>query len=392
MTRILILSALMALFATTTPGLVRAAEEEDPIQSGRKASEWLEMMQKLRTQKGETKEEQAKIVARRRLILDNILEVLGPKVRIVLVGVHKTLKDDPDESLRAAAATWLGRNALRAKDGNVDARDTIEVLTTALKSDKASGVREASATALGALAKVHLDVKTAVPVLAAALRDEGTATRVAAAESLGRIGPDARDAQGELLAALQDKKADRFVRRYAAFALVHIGASDEQVVKALADALADPTAPRDVREDMAKALGQLGKDASTAVPVLAEALSDKDSDVKRAAAVALEQIGPESRAALPALKKALKDDDKTVRAQVIHTLGTLGKDAAEAVPALLECLQDRVVEIRLAAIRALGNMGSEAKAAVPALQGLTQDAKTDIREAAEEALKKIQEG
>ena len=87
-----------------------------------------------------------------------------------------------------------------------------------------------------------------------ALRDENkdVRLRVAAAETLGRIGPE-------------------------------VG-----VVRALTQTLEDANA--DLRVAVAEALGQIGPEAAEAVPALIQALEDESGEVRQAAACALEAI------------------------------------------------------------------------------------------------------
>ena len=147
------------------------------------------------------------------------LDIIGPAAKGVLPGVGAALKEDADERVRAKAAQLLGQMAGKARDAKVPLDDTVEALTAALKTDKSDKVREAAAAALG---RMGADGRSAVPVLAAALKDKFVDTRTAAAESLGRIGTDAHDALPQLTEVLKDKHADRFTRVQAAFALGQI--------------------------------------------------------------------------------------------------------------------------------------------------------------------------
>ena len=121
------------------------------------------------------------------------------------------------------------------------------------------------------------DARSAVPVLAAALKDKNVDTCTSAAESLGHIGTDAHDALPQLIELLKDKQADRFTRVQAAFALGQIGPEDAgATVPVLAGSLSDAGTPVEVRKAAADALGQLKKDAKEAAPNLGQTLKDKD--------------------------------------------------------------------------------------------------------------------
>ena len=122
--------------------------------------------------------------------------------------------------------------------------------------------------------------------------------RKAAAEALGKLGPEAQEAVSALVAALKDK--DVTVRQAVAEALkkivptwtqrmfrIYLG---EATVSELVTALKDVEVA--VRELAAEALGKLGPEAQEAVPALHAALRDSEEAVREAAAEALETVTP----------------------------------------------------------------------------------------------------
>jgi HEAT repeat protein len=389
MKRVAAVVVLAAFSLAFLPPLV-CADDDDPVKLGKKTSEWLEMLQKLREEKTDDPKQLEKNADKRKVILENVLALSGPKARGVLPEVFKTLAEDPHERVRAAAAHWLGQTAYRAKQDDINPVSTLEALASALRTDKSVEVREAAAAGIEKVAEVRSDLRVTIPSLTSALKDPAEPVRAAAAKTLSHIGFDAQNALPALVENVRDKKADRFTRSNAAIAIRSIGGANATLANELAEVLADKDAPAGVREEVANTLGTLGKEAAETVPTLAAALTKTEPEVRQAAAKALARLGPEARPALPALKEALKDQDVTVRSQAIRALGALGKDAAEAVPLLRDCLKDTVVEVRLATIQALGSIGPDAKEAVSALAPFTQDAQTTIREAAVDALKKIQ--
>jgi HEAT repeat protein len=361
---------------------------------------------------------------RRRVALGGLGQI-GLQSPKGILAIIAALKDDADPVVREAAAqalTPIAQKADETKDPKdqrakmIDIRDgCLDALRTALKNDrdakdpkedaKRARVREACAVGLGRVGTDLLTLKkeeereqtliagfrTSVPVLTEALKDPDPGVRAAAAESLGRLSDYARDAVPALIDTFKDKKADRFVRGYAAFAIGRIGGDAARgAVPELADALTDKDSPDEVRRSAATALGALKMDGAGAAAALGQALKDRSVDVRRAAVTALGQIGPENRAALKPLVEAAKDQDKFVRAQALQVLGTMTQDAAEVLRVLTDGMQDQLLEVRLAAIEALGNLGPEAKAAVPVLRAARTDARAAVREAAAEALKKIE--
>jgi HEAT repeat protein len=383
--------AVLGLALLCCPAARAADDPDDPVIQMKRLSEWIGKLHEFRDAKPADEKDRQKFVTGRTFILEVVLSVAGPKTPGVLAEIYKTLKEDPDEEVRGAAARWLGDNARAAKDADLDPKPAITALATALKADKAASVREASATALEKMHQVRPDLRDAVAALTDAVKDPSEEVRAAAVRTLTQLGLDALPAVPSMIDLVKDKKAGRFSRGNAALALVRIAPTDDKVLPALVEVLGDKEAPKGVLVDAARAVGVLKREGADAVEALGALLSDSDTDVRRAAATTLGLIGQPARRVLPALQKAVKDPDKEVRGQAIHTIGKLGKDAAEAVKVLAEAVTaDKNTEVRLAAIQALAEMGDAAKDALPALMNATNDPKKDVREAAQEAVKKIQ--
>jgi HEAT repeat protein len=365
-----------------------------------------------------------KEVKRRRAALKGLEEIGLASPRGVLT-IMAALKEDADPDVREAAARALTSISQKAEEKRepkeerskyVDIRDgCLDAMRTALKQDRdakdpkqdarRARVREACALGLGRVGTDLLTIdrdkereqtliagfKASVPVLTEALRDPDSGVRAAAAESLGRLSEYAQDAVPALIETFKDKKADRFVRGYAAFAIGRIGGDAARgAVPSLAEALVEKDSPEEVRRSAATALGALKTDGAGGASALGQALKDRSVDVRRAAAIALGQIGGENRTALGPLKEAAKDPDKFVRAQALQVLGTMTQDAADVLRVLTDGMQDQLLEVRLAAIEALGALGPEARAALPILRAAKTDAQAAVREAAAEAIKKIE--
>src|SRR5437879_7262616 len=127
MLRATLVLALLTLAPTTTA----AVDDAEPTVRGKKAPEWLEMLQK----DPNVEHRRAAVIA---------LGILGPKVPGVVLGLSDALKD-ADPAVRRTAAQTLGQLG-------ADGRKAVEPLAETLTTDKAETVRQAAAIALGRLA------------------------------------------------------------------------------------------------------------------------------------------------------------------------------------------------------------------------------------------------
>ena len=203
-----------------------------------------------------------------------------------------------------------------------------------------------------------------------------------AAQMLGRIGAEARDASPRLVELLSDPDAD--VRRSAADALAQIGPAAKKVVPPLVKLLEHPTP--DVRSSAAGVLGQFGAEARDASPRLVELVSDPDADVRRSATNALGQIGPAAKKVVPPLVKLLEHPTPDVRSSAAGVLGQFGAEARDASPRLVELVSDPDVGVRRSAAVALGQIGLAARDAVPQLAEFLSDPDAGVRRSAAVAL------
>jgi HEAT repeat protein len=224
---------------------------------------------------------------------------------------------------------------------------------------KSPGVR---AKAIVALGRIGPAAKEAVADLIAAFKDGPVRVRISAAEALGWIGPAAKEAVPDLVAALKER--DEIIRSTAAQALGRIGPAAAAAIPDLIAALKD--GPVRVRQSAAQALGGIGPAAKEAVPDLVAALKDGPVRVRIMAAQALGRIGPAAKEAVPDLVAALKERDAIFRGSVAQALGRIGP-AAAAVPALLAALKVGPVVVPVLAAQALGRIGPAAKEAVAAI-------------------------
>ena len=199
-----------------------------------------------------------------------------------------------------------------------------------------------------------------MPALIKRLWDDMPSVRSAAAEALGRIGPDAKQAVPALIAALSD---------------------DEQE-----DAL---------HSAAAEALGLIGPAAKAAVPILKKRLEHPDPYVRVCAALALWKIDKDKSGAA-VVTAGLNDRNFRTRVVAAEAAWHLDKNA-RAVPLLLEVLREAPFadpsdsgNMKYMAARALGRIGPPAKEAAPVLRELLQDEDPFVRMTAAAALKAIE--
>jgi HEAT repeat protein len=163
---------------------------------------------------------------------------------------------DRDEFVRREAAYALGLT--RSTVG-------VQLLSSAVQTDKEASVRGAAAVALGQIGDA-----AAVPALVGALT-----RRLQSSGFFNRL--------------LRRKvEEDEFVRRAAAVSLGQIGS--REAVPVLVEALSDERAPNDVRREAARALGLIGDTA--AVPALRSVLTHQDPYLSRVAFEALQRLDP----------------------------------------------------------------------------------------------------
>ncbi len=332
------------------------------------------------------------------------LGLIGAPARPAVPALAAALKDR-EPLVRSAAAVALGRSGTLARGA-----------TPALRAALADSDRAVAVEVAAALWKVATDPR-GVDVLAAALKDDGSAER--AASALGEIGPPAKAAAAALKTAL-DAKSPR-LRIVAAEALYRVTKN----VGAALPVLEALTGGREVGDRLAAvaALGALGAEPK-AVVLLAGLLKSKDADVRREAACALAERGSAREKARAALEEGLSDRDAGVRwwcalalaggegdvrkreetlLRIFRaTLLRLGdrepgkaiqdvhvSASARAVPALVDVLRNRPARLRLEAARSLGRLGLDARAALPALVEALKGDDPAGRRAAADALGQI---
>ncbi|MDY6831831.1 MAG: HEAT repeat domain-containing protein [Thermodesulfobacteriota bacterium] len=275
---------------------------------------------------------------------------------------------------------------------------------------------------------------SAIPELQKALRDSNPDVRVMAAQTLGKIGPDARSALPDLVDVLDDDRyevraagadaiekiigpdpgeedrdlmvrvhinrlesKDWTARLNAANHLAEMGPEGADAVPALVSALLDKSdwnsRYNEVRRAAAHALGEMRFAARAANPALIESSRFHDYDVRLEAVKALGKIGPKNdTTVIEALKASLKDPDFDVRREAANSLGGFEVYADSTVPNLVKALSDHDFDVRREAARSLGRIGPKTDGTVDALLTLLSDEYADVRKAATEALGNVSPG
>ena len=189
---------------------------------------------------------------------------------------------------------------------------------------------------LGLMRQEHFERGRPLNYWLTALHNPDSAQRWQAANVIGEMGPEGKDAVPALAAALHDEEPH--VRVNAALALMKIGPDSQAAVPDLSTALEDEV--QIIRMDAAITLNRLGHDAQPAIPALVNAVRDADNrrpmytfgtSVCRVAARALGHIGPDAKDAIPALTEVLDSDDPDLRQEVEDALQNIDPGSATQI-------------------------------------------------------------
>ena len=333
---------------------------------------------------------------------------------------------EPDRAQATAALQALGARAVPALTRLLQTRDSRfrkrlwslvqqlppparAVAQRHVEPPRATVVRMAAARSLGIIGPA---ARAAVPALVGALRDQETGVRWEAATALGRIGKDSVPA---LLEAVWDR--DVKVRHTATYALGAVGPAASAAVPVLIHALQDPDAG--VRTSAASSLSGIGAPALPALMDLYARASGAEreaaarivlefyasragagpsrpglapDDAPGARARALERLStirPADDVVLKILLGALRDPAAEVRAAALKALEQQSLTPAKLVPALVCCVRDESPAVRERSARLLATIGAPDRLATVLLQQLAKDQEEPVRAAAVQALAKI---
>jgi HEAT repeat protein len=296
---------------------------------------------------------------------------LGEKGAALVPDLARALlgDDNPDLRIEAARAlTKMGEKASAARSK----------LGQALK-DPEPKVRIA---AIESLAKIGVDDDTISPLLEM-LMDRGATVAAVA----GKVLKDSGKLKSSHIPALDNvlKKGPKDGRIAAMRLLVELASKWGDAVTAIATATSDDDDA--IRIEAIRSLAEVGPTAWRSVPTLTKSLRDTDDKIKKATMLALAKIGPKASAAAPDLIAMLKD--KTWHDNAAATLVAIGKGS---VPALLETLDNtKYFKSRIELINLIGDIGPDAQEAIKPLAVMAEEERLPgIKAAARKALAKIQ--
>src|SRR5262249_24092444 len=153
-------------------------------------------------------------------------------------------------------------------------------------------------------------LRSALPGLAAGLKDPDVRIRLASLDVLEEMGPGAASVASAVIDATREPNL--FVRWAAARAVrqsgpVHVGRNVIELARLISDT------DLDVRATAARGLERYGPAAKAAVPALTRAVTVGDAEIRVGVLRALQAIGPDAQSAVPAISQALSHSDFRVR-------------------------------------------------------------------------------
>jgi len=340
-----------------------------------------------------------------RILATATLARIGPDAAGAATALASRL-DDPEEGVRQAALAVLESLGPQAEDallqslenGSSTARRHASALLEVLDEDYAprvpvlvSGLREEDWSTQPGRARGRLEHLSVLELIRILRSGEDDTTRYFAISALGRKGPDARSALADVATVLREIDGAPGIRVAAAWTIGQMGPAGKQAEGALISALAtDPYFA--VRAHAAQALGKIGASSQGAVDSLVAGLSSDDSQLRGACAVSLWRMGDKAAPAVKPLTDMLSNtqNDKLERYFAAAALGAIGRPAAPAVPQLTALLSDSFKDLRGAAAFALGRIGPDAAPAIPALRKVADEDDSKTSQAAAHALARIE--
>lgn len=238
----------------------------------------------------------------------------------------------------------LSRTALVRTLGGHQGPEVTDALTKSLNEDPDWHVRAAAALGLGGLCANPAEGKRMTDMMSGKVQgDDFALVRDRAVDALGAARGE--EAMLALVQAILSDSCDSRVHAVQSVCLNKIAG----IVPHLMPHVYHPTA--EVREKILVIFGTLG--GQQQLPVVAEATADPDPSVRLAAVNALRQMGQRGGSAV--LLAKLADSDPHIRAAAVRVLGGMGDRSVSLK--LLPLLQDDSGFVRAATAEALGKLG-----------------------------------
>lgn len=221
--------------------------------------------------------------------------------------------------------------------------------------------------------------------------------KVAAADRLGEMGPDASGAVDALIETLQIDDVTLTVA--SARALAKLGPAAKPAIPILIARMRLPlyhSDRRPVAMDYGEALAEMGE---FAVPELIKGLEDpSQTESYRGVCTALHKIGPPAKLALDRLIELAGNDDYSTRLAAVYVIEAIGPEAAPAVDVVARLLDSDAVstyiepeqfQLQLFALRAITAIGPDARPVAQQVLKLFEEGSLSLRTHAAMALGSI---
>ncbi|MDB5311547.1 MAG: repeat-containing protein [Gemmataceae bacterium] len=306
-----------------------------------------------------------------------------------LIDVLVSASQDDDPQIRIRAVQMLGE---------CKTDRSVRVLANVIKADKSIEVKKAAVNSLGNIGKT---LRSAVPILIQALKNNQTYSELdqledrgfsadtlndEAAIALNKIGPDA---VGPLSDVALDRSCKPAVRLLAIKALMYVNKLSPPAEKCLIQLTTDKESK--IRLEAVIGLERADPGSIEAKRGILGALADSSPYIQVVAAGTLHSLDTDNVISVPVLMHHLSTTkDLMTRWRAITELGYMGDKSSAAIPVLIPLVRSADSIIRLAAVRALGRIGPKAKIAIPVLMEAMNDKDKSVAEFAEDSIKLIE--